>query len=1150
MSIEGLKIVVTGKFKRSRKEIEADLEGRGADVTSAISGKTKLLIAGSRAGSKLAKAEAAGIPIIDEAQLEALLTGELDLDAVLHGSTPEVGDDEAATSAHTPFPVVIPRPRTGTYTEHYPDSTVVKKTGELVEGKAEGRWAGNYESGAPWWFTDYEGGLKQGEGGDFYEGGAKLCYGKYAKGERAGEWTWWWEGGGFKQKYLYDDEGKTHGPYAFDNEDGSLKTRGEFWHGRRHGSWDWRTQKNHERIIRGYWRGQHHGEEAGWYYGGQLAYRHFWDKGHKVGEWEDYTEDGTPTLKATYDRGRLVEKRTWADGKETVETFTDGLNEALANNPKKLDQLAKKVAKAKDEYAKQDILSDAATYNERGALLLLLWRSGRVDLAKEPALWEMLRGEAANVKGAEIVELLRAIEKGPRNYSGHLPGWPRVLDELVCEVFQHDPEPFEASYKDLPKAMRRGVAFVLARAGKDVGDVLKKELPRVARVYVDGYGFSGNPLCWWLDGELDRNVRLTSQVPGERRQEPNDRFYEFLSFFGNVDDWPALVLKEIMKIVDKGDRVRWDLGKDAFALATFEQLVQLLNESGYEERVTTVFQRWRKDDADFLLKLAAGCEKGRGKKVANVAVLRFGEEGRPVPDELVELLEVDAGSGSLSWVQEKVSNVPEAQRDDPAFIDQAVDFSVGAPGYPQGGAFFPAVTALSEGQQRALIERTMEQKYGKARVALLLHLVSDAELWERGLEIIDAESNASNDMSFGLGLLPKEALPLLVAHESKAMKTHREAYRRAIVMVLARLADAGDTWDADYDQYVRTDIVKKQHDYHYVMPLLRKVVHRLPVERAEAVLLANLDSSKKAPFCRAVRFVGSHPTQAVLERTVTGLLEIEATLNHEQNSEIEAGLKGIADSRRWIAWMLRNGGGAGLKSTFERVVGHKEYPKLLEEIAKEGVETAKELDAIDKLALLAEKASGAKETVYVLRNLKERAGETWNLRGGTPPGIGAARWPKLEDEPMEHLFTLDLQTMPLLAKRFGTARTMSVFCATPGNNEAYEPYNGFTAVVFSTPEQVAEGALAPPEGTNVAGERGFEPVAIQVPTDVWHGNGELRTQLFRQGARVLGQEQWVQGDEGGGGQFVMQFDESFVGINLGDSGVMYVYADTAFWQCY
>lgn len=30
----------------------------------------------------------------------------------------------------------------------------------------------------------------------------------------------------------------------------------------------------------------------------------------------------------------------------------------------------------------------------------------------------------------------------------------------------------------------------------------------------------------------------------------------------------------------------------------------------------------------------------------------------------------------------------------------------------------------------------------------------------------------------------------------------------------------------------------------------------------------------------------------------------------------------------------------------------------------------------------------------------------------------------------------------------------------------------------------------------------------------------------------------------------MQFDEGFVDVNLGDMGVMYVFEDSAFWQCH
>lgn len=81
-SISGLKVVLTGKFKTmKRKEAQAACEAAGADVTSAVSGKTQLLVLGTGGGSKLAKAEKLGVPIISEAELLVLLGREVPEDA-------------------------------------------------------------------------------------------------------------------------------------------------------------------------------------------------------------------------------------------------------------------------------------------------------------------------------------------------------------------------------------------------------------------------------------------------------------------------------------------------------------------------------------------------------------------------------------------------------------------------------------------------------------------------------------------------------------------------------------------------------------------------------------------------------------------------------------------------------------------------------------------------------------------------------------------------------------------------------------------------------------------------------------------------------------------------------------------------------------
>jgi DNA ligase (NAD+) len=72
--LTGHTYVITGTLeRRTREEATEALEARGAKVTGSVSKKTTGVIAGESPGSKLAKAQQAGVPILDEAALDELL---------------------------------------------------------------------------------------------------------------------------------------------------------------------------------------------------------------------------------------------------------------------------------------------------------------------------------------------------------------------------------------------------------------------------------------------------------------------------------------------------------------------------------------------------------------------------------------------------------------------------------------------------------------------------------------------------------------------------------------------------------------------------------------------------------------------------------------------------------------------------------------------------------------------------------------------------------------------------------------------------------------------------------------------------------------------------------------------------------------------
>jgi DNA ligase (NAD+) len=74
--LAGLTFVLTGAMPTlTRDDAKALIEAKGGKVAASVSKKTNYVVAGADAGTKLAKAQELGVPVLDEDALRELCAG-------------------------------------------------------------------------------------------------------------------------------------------------------------------------------------------------------------------------------------------------------------------------------------------------------------------------------------------------------------------------------------------------------------------------------------------------------------------------------------------------------------------------------------------------------------------------------------------------------------------------------------------------------------------------------------------------------------------------------------------------------------------------------------------------------------------------------------------------------------------------------------------------------------------------------------------------------------------------------------------------------------------------------------------------------------------------------------------------------------------
>lgn len=211
---------------------------------------------------------------------------------------------------------------------------------------------------------------------------------------------------------------------------------------------------------------------------------------------------------------------------------------------------------------------------------------------------------------------------------------------------------------------------------------------------------------------------------------------------------------------------------------------------------------------------------------------------------------------------------------------------------------------------------------------------------------------------------------------------------------------------------------------------------------------------------------------------------------------------------------------------------------------------------------------------------------------------------------MELICQIDLRGLEGLGAP-AEARVMQLYLSNAGFHEAWAPNTEHARVVFLSHAEVAGGRFKGelPARSQDRELRRFTLVPVAVPNEVFAVSpedkdtplGKLRKAIWAAPGRLGGEPIWLQGDpdenedydgggddeedgyaegededgdedEGdedeanekaapargksaplgisGGGGFYMQFDDGFADVNLGDSGVMYVFGSDAHFQCY
>lgn len=755
----------------------------------------------------------------------------------------------------------------------------------------------------------------------------------------------------------------------------------------------------------------------------------------------------------------------------------------------KVLSLAKKLAGCGDIYKSDRVIEKAGLeWQQRGPFRWHIARYGLVS-PMHPA---MLRGLAESVRSADTDAIFEVIPRMTASKgSCVLPDWPQEADAILMGAHLRDAPRLTALRGSVPELVRLGIGLVQGREGLELPEADRAAiLDGLAACEASEYGL---PRSYGLHG-----TRLVMERPRPGIEEAYSDLHELTRCFG--DD--AALAEALARHSRKASFQSLERVEEGLARLSLEELVQVLGRTRLSQ------DRGLDASLERLLRARADDPRALAEAALGLAKDSYGSLREPLlVHAMARLSEVPPGlEDEISWRDFGYCVAPWRKR-------------------PLGDTYRQAAQALGRERTLALVDRILDTSWDRGAVPALLGVHYDDARFRRLLALDKGENGMSTVLLCAVG---SNAVPALVewieAAENPKIKATISQWLRG---VLGCMGLAGEAFEPSLDTYLSIN-----PELSYWSEEERTITQGM---------LAGMTLPRQIVALDRLISEGKH-----LERLV-GLLPADPGLRGRAAAAVVRGFAGTRDPGQLSAG-LRSWGATGLESFRELLLAEKPDPKLFELLGEAfGREPVAALQALagvaketplGRLFRLAAAASGPKERIYLL----ERVG--WDE--ATPPrragslSVARAAGPSLAGQPdHEHVLTLDLHEIPELQARFPDSLALSLYAPDIEGGSAWDDA-----------ELVAGGAA-----------EGGEPIVVvplELPSAVFdheraHADpalAELRKLVFNRPGWVLGGPMFIQDGEEGSPGFVMQLAEQIGGLNLGDSGSLYVYESGSFMQCF